>query len=170
MALTGWRRGAPRATGDARGQAGLARRQAGLARRQAGPARRRSHANLMLQLRAAAGAALVVAGGLALVAVTPAAAATGPDFTITESAPASVLYGTPATETLTATDTDALGSGDTPGYNLSFEDVLPAGVSYVSGSTSGAGDPTELANEPSTGETTLIWSNVADLQPASSTA
>lgn len=89
-----------------------------------------------------------------------------PGIGLTESAPATVLYGSDATVSLTASDP----SGDGWGYNLSYEDVLPAGVSYVSGSTapSSVGDPQILADEPAANETTLIWSNVADLSPGSS--
>jgi fimbrial isopeptide formation D2 family protein/uncharacterized repeat protein (TIGR01451 family) len=94
----------------------------------------------------------------------PLALAAGtPNISLIETAPATVLYGTDATVTLTATN-PAAGSW---GYNLSFEDVLPAAVSYVAGSGS-LGDPTILANEPSTNKTTLIWSNVSDLSPGSS--
>ena len=79
--------------------------------------------------------------------------------------PATALYGTPATVSLTATETNAV-----TGYNLSIEDVLPAGVSYVPATTTPGtiGDPEVLTNEPSAGKTTLIWSNVSDLQPNSS--
>jgi len=95
------------------------------------------------------------------------ASALGPTFSLSQVAPATVLYGTPASITLTASDSDALGSGATPGYNVSFRDVLTAGVSYVANSGS-LGNPTILLNEPSGADTTLIWSNVADLEPASS--
>jgi uncharacterized repeat protein (TIGR01451 family)/fimbrial isopeptide formation D2 family protein len=90
-----------------------------------------------------------------------------PNLTLSESAPQTVLYGTDASVALTA----SLSSSDPLwGYNLSYEDVLPAGVSYVSGSTSPAsvGDPQILANQPATHNTTLIWSNVSDLSPGSS--
>lgn len=124
-------------------------------------------------VQAVLGTLLVAGGGLGTIASSPSAAASsGPDFTLAETAPATVLYGKAAAVTLTGTDTDSAGSGATPGYNLSFVDVLPAGVSYVTGSTSGAAsaDPTQYANEPSPGETTLIWLDVADLQPASTSA
>jgi uncharacterized repeat protein (TIGR01451 family) len=83
-----------------------------------------------------------------------------------------VLYGTPASVTLTATD----AAGNPADYNASFEDILPAGVGYVPGSSTLAGNgttspisnPTVLDNEPATGQTTLIWTNVADVQPAAS--
>ncbi|HMD44717.1 MAG TPA: isopeptide-forming domain-containing fimbrial protein, partial [Acidimicrobiales bacterium] len=85
---------------------------------------------------------------------------------VTEQAPASILYGTPAAVTLTASNPSA----STPVYNLSYRDILPAGVSYVAGSVApaSAGAPTVIPNAPAAGQTTLVWSNVADLQPGSS--
>ena len=48
-------------------------------------------------------------------------------------------------------------------YNLTFRQVLPAGLSYVS--TSGtATSPTTYPNSPAAGQTTLVWNNVSDLQ------
>ena len=112
---------------------------------------------------AIAGAALVAAG-VAPMVIGITSSGADPSLTLTESAPASILYGEPSTVSLTASN------GGTAGYNASFEDVLPAGVSYVAGSTtpSTVGDPTILTDEPSGTETTLIWSNVADIQPSSS--
>ncbi len=93
-------------------------------------------------------------------------AAGTPDVALSEDAPATVLYGTTAGVSLTASDP----AGGDWGYNLSYEDVLPAGVSYVPGSTtpSSVGDPLILSNQPAANQTTLIWSNVSDLSPASS--
>lgn len=110
-----------------------------------------------------AGLALVSAGA-APVLLAPAASA-AVTFSLSANGPATVLYGSAATESLTA----SAPAGSQSAYNLSFEDVLPAGVSYVAGTTTPAtvGDPEILTDEPSTGETTLIWANVADLQPAS---
>jgi fimbrial isopeptide formation D2 family protein/uncharacterized repeat protein (TIGR01451 family) len=90
-----------------------------------------------------------------------ALAAGSPNISLSESAPATVLYGTNATITLTVTN--PAGSW---GYNLSYEDILPAAVSYVAGSGS-LGNPTILHNEPSANKTTLIWNNVSDLSPGS---
>jgi len=113
----------------------------------------------------------------ALSAVTiSTATAAAPQLGLGESAPATVLYGTPATVTLTAANTTS--SPATPIYNASFVDILPLGVSYVAGTSSlsnsgvasSVGDPTILAGEPSVGKTTLIWSNVGDLQPSSTQA
>jgi hypothetical protein len=129
--------------------------------------RRSDRFGLRVRRRAAlVGVALVTAGFVPMVLASPAGAAP-PVFSFSESAPATVLYGTPATVSLSATETNTV-----TGYNLSIEDVLPAGVSYVTGSTtpSTIGDPQILTNEPSSGKTTLIWSNVSDLQPSSSFA
>ena len=66
------------------------------------------------------------------------------------------------------------GTGQVPQYNLSFRDVLPAGVVYEGPTTpSSAGEPTIVTNrlvpsDPTTEYQTLIWSNVADLQINSS--
>ncbi|MGD0833546.1 MAG: hypothetical protein ABSA40_03855 [Candidatus Dormibacteria bacterium] len=89
-----------------------------------------------------------------------------PNIGLAESAPQTVLYGTTASVSLTASNP----GGGSWGYNLSYEDVLPPGVSYVEGSTtpSSVGDPQVLTNEPGTHQTTLIWSNVSDLSPGSS--
>ena len=48
-----------------------------------------------------------------------------------KDAPGSVLFGEDSTVTLSATIRPA-----PTGYNLSFRDVLPVGVSYVAGSAS----------------------------------
>ncbi len=109
------------------------------------------------------GALVALGFGYATVRTPIALAAGTPNISLTESAPATVLYGTNATVTLTVAN-PAAGSW---GYNLSFEDVLPAAVSYVAGSGS-LGNPTILTNEPSTNKTTLIWNNVSDLSAGSS--
>ena len=64
-------------------------------------------------------------------------------------------------------------SGNTAGFNLGVSAVLPAGVSYVPGSARPGtllGDPVaypDLTNpDPATRNTTLVWTNVADLQPS----
>lgn len=82
-----------------------------------------------------------------------------PPITLTETAPASVVYGGTSNVTLHV----ANPSGPY-GYNVSISDVLPAGVSYVAGSATPA--PTVIANQPAAGQTTLVWSNLADLSPA----
>ena len=96
--------------------------------------------------------------------VAPAAAA--PGITLTKSSPTSVRAGAPISYRLTAgnptSNPDAVNE-----WNLSFRDVLPPGLTYVAGSTTPtrAGEPTAVT-DPS-GATTLIWSNVADIQVAS---
>ena len=91
-----------------------------------------------------------------------------PAIKITVEGPASLLIGTNATDTL------AVGNPASQpfGYNLSFRAVLPAGISYVAGSSqlasgTSVAEPDVIANQPAVGETTLIWINVADLSPAS---
>jgi uncharacterized repeat protein (TIGR01451 family)/fimbrial isopeptide formation D2 family protein len=113
-------------------------------------------------------AALV--SGLGFVSLPSIAlAASSPAITISSGVPATVLYGGQATVSMTA----ANPAGQSPGYNLTFRDVLPAGVSYVSGSSSIDGqdiEPQVIANAPAAGQTTLIWSNVSDLSAGSSNA
>jgi uncharacterized repeat protein (TIGR01451 family)/fimbrial isopeptide formation D2 family protein len=99
-------------------------------------------------------ALLVVACGLAFGA-RPAGAA----ITLQKRAPDSVLLGNTSRVTLHA----ANAPGEPYAYNLSFRDVLPAGVSYVPGSA--PVEPTIVADRPATGQTTLIFPNVSDLSP-----
>jgi uncharacterized repeat protein (TIGR01451 family) len=84
---------------------------------------------------------LVLAIVAALTVPMLALGAGTPSITLTENAPASVVFGGTADVSLTA----ANPSGPY-GYNLSFTDVLPAGVSYVPGSSTP--DPTVIANAP----------------------
>ncbi len=110
-------------------------------------------------------ATMLVAMVILVLAPAFARAAGTPDISLTKSTPTKILYGQDAGVTLKASNP----SGQPTGYNLSFRDVLPNGVSYVAGSAgSVAGEPQILANKPTTGKTTLIWSNVSDLTPASS--
>ncbi len=98
-----------------------------------------------------------------LVLLPAAAQATGtPNITLTQSEPKTVLFGQDATVSLTA----ANPAGQPTGYNLSFQEVLPVGVSYVAGSSPIA--PRIINNAPTTGKTTLIFDNVSDLSPGSS--
>ena len=98
-----------------------------------------------------------------------AAQATGsPNIGLAVEGPATLLYGTNATVTLTASNP----AGEPYGYNLSYRAVLPEGISYVAkssqlGSGGTVAEPKVIANEPKAKETTLIWSNVSDLSPAS---
>jgi hypothetical protein len=98
-----------------------------------------------------------------------AAAEGSPAITFTAGSPANVLIGSSPRVTFTAANPGAQPYG----YNLSYRAVLPKNVSFVGGSTQlGSGQPapapTVVANHPASGETTLIWSNVGDLSPGSS--
>jgi len=114
------------------------------------------------RLRSRTGAWLLT---LAAVAVWLGAAAPGafaaPDITLDKQAPRAVLLGEDSPVTLHVTNP----TGQPYGYNLSFRDVLPAGVSYVPGSAPVA--PRILPNAPAAGQTTLIFENVSDLSPGS---
>jgi uncharacterized repeat protein (TIGR01451 family)/fimbrial isopeptide formation D2 family protein len=112
------------------------------------------------------GIALLLLLGLMLPVASDAAGS--PDISVSVEGPATLLYGTPATVTLLASNP----AGQPYGYNLSFRAVLPAGISYQAGTSqlaSGAavGEPETIHDEPATNETTLIWRNVSDLSPAS---
>ncbi len=99
---------------------------------------------------------------LALIPAQAAQAATA--VALDKSAPTTQLYGTTASVNLRASN----AAGADRAYNVSFRDVLPAGVSYVATTTPGAGAPTVIANQPATGQTTLLWPNLGDLSASSS--
>ena len=104
-------------------------------------------------------ALLVALSALVLIPGSEIATAAGtPNVTMTKSAPGEALAGdTAISVTLTATNT----SGATDGFNLTFVDVLQPGASF--GSSTSA--PSQvLTNTPHSGETTVVWRNVADLQ------
>ncbi len=98
------------------------------------------------------------------VVVAPPAAADAA-LSITKEAPREALVGEDVTYTLTVSN-----PGDQPLYNLSFRDVLPEAMTYVASSTpSSLGEPQLIPVTPAPGQRqTLIWSNLADLQPTSS--
>jgi len=105
---------------------------------------------------------------LALLLPVAARAEGKPDLALSVTSPKSILFGAKATISLEASNP----AGEPYGYNLSYRAVLPEGVAYVAKSTKiGTGgtppEPTVLANQPATGKTTVIWSNVGDLSPAS---
>ena len=106
---------------------------------------------------------------LAAAAPVPFAGAATPtdSLTLTKDAPATVVYGGTSKVTLTAANTwSATNSSAKRYYNATFRDVLAKNVTYVDGSASPA--PSQvLLNQPTTGQTTIIWSNVNDLQPGS---
>jgi uncharacterized repeat protein (TIGR01451 family)/fimbrial isopeptide formation D2 family protein len=111
----------------------------------------------------------LVALGLVVLPLSPAAAAGSPAITVAKSAPSSVLAGKTISYTLTATN-PSTNPGAAPEYNASFRDVLPIGVSYAGPTTpADAGAPTIYTN-PSTGQQTLVWSDVADIGVDASTA
>ncbi|HEU5149546.1 MAG TPA: SdrD B-like domain-containing protein [Iamia sp.] len=105
---------------------------------------------------------LVALAFLVLDPPPPAAAAGTPDIDLVVDAPEELLYGETAT-------VEATASNDTGtwGYNLSFREVLPPGIAYVPGSATIA-EPVVLPDRPTTGSTTLLWTNLADLAPANS--
>ena len=124
-------------------------------------------ARLLAAVSAVAIGSLGLSGAVGAAPVAVHAPSVGaPDIRLTTTASANVLVGTPATYALVATNP---GAASSPAYNMSFRAVLPQGVSYVAGSVSpgSAGAPTQYV-DPVTGETTLVWVNVADIQPAGS--
>ncbi|MFN8141001.1 MAG: isopeptide-forming domain-containing fimbrial protein [Solirubrobacterales bacterium] len=103
-------------------------------------------------------------GALMMFGPARAEAAGYPNISMSKTTSGSVLLGGNSNVTLTASNPN----GQPTGYNLSFRDVLPPGISYVPGSSpSSTGEPQVIANAPAAGQTTLIWSNVADLTPNS---
>src|SRR5689334_8538313 len=101
--------------------------------------------------------------GATLAVSAPASAAppvSTPAVQLSGGPAASVLYGRDVPVSLTA----SLPAGEPKGYNLAYRFVLPAGTSYVGGSAgTEAGEPTVIADAPTTGRTTLIWPNTYDL-------
>ena len=87
--------------------------------------------------------------------VAPAAIAAGsPDIVLATSLDGETLHGATTSVTLTATNVPG-----PDGFNLSYRVVLPAGVSYASGTYA----PTILTDVPALGETTLFFENISDL-------
>lgn len=97
----------------------------------------------------------------------PVPTAGTPGISLTKDAPTEALYAEPIPITLTASQPASPPGDPESGFNLTFRDVLPPGVSYVPGSASVA--PQQIADQPAPGYTTLIFSNVADLAPGSTT-
>lgn len=86
---------------------------------------------------------------------SPTATADGtPDIGLAASTPSGILYGSAVTVSLVASN-----PAGPDGFNLSFQDVLPVGVSYVSGSSNP--EPTVIPRGD--GTTALVWTNVSDL-------
>jgi large repetitive protein len=86
-----------------------------------------------------------------------------PPIELKKNAPATALLGNKQTVSLVAANPKETKRG----YNLTFRDVLPAGVKFL-GITGEGEAPRVIANAPTTGETTLIFENVADLSSNSS--
>ncbi|MBK8294228.1 MAG: hypothetical protein IPK93_05405 [Solirubrobacterales bacterium] len=99
--------------------------------------------------------ALCAVFGIGLFTVSTAQAAGTPDLALSANA-SSPLYGETGTVSMTA----SLPAGEPKGYNLSFRVVLPAGISYAGGA---AFAPQVINNAPTSGKTTLIFSNISDL-------
>ncbi|MEO9322212.1 hypothetical protein ABFT23_01895 [Nocardioides sp. C4-1] len=99
---------------------------------------------------------LLVATLVALVPIERAAAAES--LRVTKSATPNVLVGG-----LLDVSVVAANNGDQPEYNLTFRDQLPAGVTYVGGSTrpEAAGEPRVVTGTD--GRQVLVWENVSDL-------
>ncbi|WP_435745934.1 LPXTG cell wall anchor domain-containing protein [Nocardioides sp. SYSU DS0663] len=96
--------------------------------------------------------------GLAVLVVVPVAPAYAAEsMVVTKTADDDVLVGGGGEVRI-----EARNNGDVPLYNLSFRDQLPAGVTYVPGSTRPAslGEPRTVTGG---GRQTVIWENVSDL-------
>ena len=104
-----------------------------------------------------------VSANAAVECADPGASPGVPAISLTKEQPAERLYANSIPITLTAAQPVAPPAEW--GFNLSFRDVLPPGVSYKAGSSSIA--PQVIANSPAPGYTTLIFANVADLAPGS---
>ena len=106
--------------------------------------------------------AVSLLASLLTLAVAPSAQAAGsPDIGLDKTGPSTVLVGEEAEYSLEVTNPTGPGTA----YNVSFREILPVGLTYVSGSTSPTsfGEPKVIANKPASGQTTLIWSNLFDI-------
>lgn len=102
--------------------------------------------------------ALIGAVMVPLLGSEPAAADGTPDIVLDKSMPGETLYGDATAVTLTASNPTG-----TNGFNLSFNDVLPPGVSVTSATPA----PTTTLTDGD-GNLVLVWENVADLQAGTS--
>jgi uncharacterized repeat protein (TIGR01451 family)/fimbrial isopeptide formation D2 family protein len=112
--------------------------------------------------------ALALLCSVLVVGLPAAPAAAAAQLTLAKTAPSTALVGGPVSYRLTASN-----PGDAPLYNLTFRDVLPAGLTYRAGSVQPADAGAPAIVTTGTGcaaRQTLIWSNVADLQAASTYA
>ncbi|MEO0491864.1 MAG: SdrD B-like domain-containing protein [Actinomycetota bacterium] len=88
----------------------------------------------------------------------PVAAGDDGSLDLAFGGPSEILLGETATYSLAATNNG--GGGDL--YNLSWQLILPAGAAVTA---SDLGEPTiEVADSPAAGQTTLVWTNIEDLQ------
>ncbi len=98
-------------------------------------------------------AALIALSTLVITVAAPQPVSAAPDVVLSKTTSGEVLYGEDIPVTLSLSNPTALD-----GFNASFTDVLPFGVSYVAGSSTPA--PRQI--DPGDGTTVLIWDNVAD--------
>ncbi len=101
--------------------------------------------------------ALAMLSTVIVVGAQASTALAAPVLSLTKSAPADVLYGAEIPITLTVSNTATTAAGN-DGYNLTLNDLLPPGVSYVVGSS----DPEPLEFSRPGGFTMLVWENVSD--------
>ncbi len=109
--------------------------------------------------------ALVAPAAVLLTAASPGSGApAGPAITLAKTASPQVLAGGQVTYTVAAANPSS-NPDAAPEYNVSFRDVLPAGVTYDAGSTTptGAGEPQQFV-DAGTGQVTLVWVSVQDVQ------
>jgi len=99
-------------------------------------------------------AALVASVGVVGIGSPVARADGSPDVQLSKFSPEEVLYGDPIPVELTA----STAAGQPDGFNLGFNDVLPAGAIFLDSTPS----PTSILEQPD-GSTVLVWENVADL-------
>jgi len=110
----------------------------------------------------------VVLGFSGLVLVEPSTAAAAGSILLQKTSSGAVLVGGEVTYHLTASNPGASGVEQ---YNLSFNDVLPVGATYVAGSTSPAtyGEPAvitivdDASVTPNVTHQVLVWENVSDV-------
>ena len=98
--------------------------------------------------------AAIALSTLVVAVAAPQSVAAAPDVVLSKTTPGEVLYGEDIPVTLTLSNP----APTVDGFNASFTDVLPFGVSYVAGSSTPA--PRQI--DPGDGTTVLIWDNVAD--------
>lgn len=117
---------------------------------------------------ALAAAAILLSTVVTLITSAPAFA-DGPELTLAKAASDTTRVGGTIQVTLTADNTSQTGA--TNEFNVSFRDELPAGVTYVPGSTTPAdiGDPV-VSIDPGDGHQTLVWQDTSDVRPGAATS